>query len=239
MNAMMLLAHLLGDYVLQFNCIARWKARSVWGVVAHGGVVTLCSLVCAALLLPAWWPYALFIGATHTAIDVIRARLIRSKNATQDLTYYLLDQGLHVAIIFFTVQWSGVIVSPRPFGMLRGATTLGLTFAIGYILLLQPAWVLLRFLVRGVWGTEAAPQLGIGEKYGPMLERVAIASLVFAGQFYLVPVVLLPRRVASVSVQGNGIGVLMRLTTHWAETFLSVLLAVLVGLTLRLLITIQ
>ena len=39
----MLLAHLLGDYVLQNDALARWKSRSLWGVAAHGAVVTACT----------------------------------------------------------------------------------------------------------------------------------------------------------------------------------------------------
>jgi hypothetical protein len=101
-------------------------------------------------------------------------------------------------------------------------------------LLLNPAWVFLRFTVRGVWGPEIAPRLGAGEKYGPMVERVLIASCVFAGQFHLVPLVLLPRRVASIQVQGGEVGVLVRPVGHWAETLLSVLLATVVGLALRM-----
>jgi hypothetical protein len=42
-----------------------------------------------------------------------------------------------------------------------------LACAIGYTLLLNPAWVFLRLTVRGVWGSDAAPHLGGGAKYGP------------------------------------------------------------------------
>jgi hypothetical protein len=66
-----------------------------------------------------------------------------------------------------------------------------------------------------------------------MVERVLIASCVLTGQFHLVPLVLLPRRLVPLRVQGRGVGVLLRLTGHWAETAMSVLLAVAVGLALR------
>ena len=48
-----------------------------------------------------------------------------------------------------------------------------------------------------------------------------------------VPLVLLPRRLVSVQIQGGEVGVLVRPAEHWAETLLSVLLAAVVGLTLR------
>ena len=229
MLTMLILAHLLGDYLFQFDFLARWKSRSLWGVVAHGGIVTLTTVVCASLVDPGWWRYAALIGVTHTLIDVVRARLIRAKNTTWDMVYYLLDQVIHIGVIALTVTLQpatvagGHAVAPRI-----------LAFVIGYLMLLQPAWVLLRFIVRGVWGPEAAPHLGIGEKYEPMIERVLIASFVLAGQVALIPLVLLPRRLTAVRVQNNGMGVLMQLTSHWAETLLSVLLAAGVGMILRI-----
>ncbi len=231
MFTVMILAHLLGDYLLQFDVVAKWKARSLWGVVAHGGIVTMTTLACALLVDPAWWLNALLIGVTHAVIDVVRARLVRAQNPTWDLVYLLIDQLTHIAII-------ALVVTLHPADPLSGRAEMSkvVALAIGYLLLLQPAWVLLRFIVRGVWGPEAAPHLGVGEKYEPMIERVLITSFVLAGQFALVPLVLLPRRLTSVHMQGNGMGVLVQLTSHWAETLLSVLLAAGVGLTLRMVI---
>lgn len=51
---LMLLAHLWGGYLFQWGFIARWKARSLMGVLAHTGIVTLTTLACAALVSPSW-----------------------------------------------------------------------------------------------------------------------------------------------------------------------------------------
>ncbi len=231
MFTLMILAHLLGDYLFQFDTIARWKSRSLWGVVVHGGIVTLTTIAVTLVVAPAWWLNALWIGLSHTLIDIVRARLVRAKNATWDLVLLLLDQALHIAIIALIMKW-------RPATPLSGRSDLSkwLALVIGYLLLLQPAWVLLRFIVRGIWGAAAAPHLGVGEKYEPMIERVLIASFVLSGQIALVPLVLLPRRLTAVRIQGNGLGVLVQLTSHWAETLLSVLLAAGVGLALRIIL---
>ncbi len=229
MLTMLIFAHLLGDYLFQFDFLARWKSRSLWGVAAHGGIVTLTTLACASLVDPGWWRYAALIGVTHTVIDVVRARLIRAKNATWDLVYFLLDQVIHIGIIALTVT-----LRPATAMDARAIAPRVLAFAIGYLLLLQPAWVLLRFIVRGVWGPKAAPHLGVGEKFEPMIERVLIASFVLTGQIALIPLVLLPRRLTTIRVQDNGMGILMQLTGHWAETLLSVLFAAGVGLILRI-----
>ncbi|MBN1487255.1 MAG: DUF3307 domain-containing protein [Anaerolineae bacterium] len=237
MLSMMLLAHLLGDYLFQFNFIARWKARSLWGVLAHGGIVTLVTVICAILVDPGWWSYALLIGIVHTVIDVIKARLIHAKDVTWELIWFITDQVAHMIVILMVVIKSGASYQViRFYGLPLRPDMRLLAFVLGYLLLLQPSWVLLRFLVRGIWGEDAAPPLGQGEKAAPMFERVLIASLAFAGQFALIPLVLLPRRMVYCSIQKNGLGVLVQLTTHWAETLLSVLLATLVGLLLRLIV---
>lgn len=232
---LMLLAHLLGDYVFQWDGLARLKMRSLWGVVAHGGIVTAVTLLLALLAEPTWWPYALLIGATHTAIDVVRARLLHPQRTSWEMVWYLLDQVAHLGVIGLAVAAGG---DPWQAGL----TALGLPlnrevilYAAGYLLLAQPAWVLLRFVVRGIWGPEAAPRLGLGEKYGPMAERVVIATSVVLGQPFLIPVVLLPRRLASVQVREEGVALLVRPTGSWLETLLGVALAVVVGVFLRML----
>jgi hypothetical protein len=240
MLSMMLISHLLSDYLFQFNCIARWKARSLWGVVAHGGIVTLTTLGCAWLVDPTWWPYALAVGVIHTIIDVIKIRYIHPRDSQEALIYYLLDQALHILVILILVQGAQSTRARFPLGPIPPHA---LALILGYLLLLQPAWVLLRFIVRGIWGADAAPPLGTGEKFAPIVERVIIASLVLAGQPTMIPLVLLPRRLTSVQMQSNGrsdlqsVGIWIRLTTHWSETLLSVLLAVSVGLAMRIILT--
>jgi hypothetical protein len=234
MLQLMLLAHLIGDYILQWEFIVRWKSRSLMGVLAHGTIVTLTNLACTTLVDLSWWPQALVIGATHTAIDVVRARLIRTPQPARELAWFLVDQLSHLAIIVLVVTASGNLM---PAAMTDATEHLvnpqNLTLAIGYLLLASPAWVLLRFTVRGLWGSHAAPHLGQGEKYGPMVERLLIATFILIGQYHLAPLVLLPRRLTPLHLQGQGVGMLLRPSGHWAETALSTLLAVGVGLALR------
>jgi hypothetical protein len=66
-----------------------------------------------------------------------------------------------------------------------------------------------------------------------MTERIAVATCILLGQLYLVPLVLLPRRLIPIRIQGRGVGVLIRPTDHWAETTLSILLAIGIGVVLR------
>jgi hypothetical protein len=55
------------------------------------------------------------------------------------------------------------------------------------------------------------------EKYGPIVERVLTATCALIEQFHLIPFVLPPRRLTSIRVQGRGMGVPVRQTSHWAR----------------------
>jgi hypothetical protein len=234
---MMLLAHLLGDYVLQWNALARWKARSVYGVLAHSGVVAAVTLLLAVIVDPGWWMYALYIGISHAVIDVVRPQLLRTTNPTWEMVWYLGDQVLHLAVIGLALLWGGDPWQESATSWLLAQLFFNrriLIFALGYLLLAQPSWVLLRMLVRGIGGPEAAPNLAVGEKYGAIVERLAIATFTLGGFYFMAPLVLLPRRMSSLQIQDGGVGVLvLRSTGSWVETLLSMMLAMAVGLLLR------
>jgi hypothetical protein len=238
MIALLILAHILGDYLLQTDLIARWKARSLWGVLAHGGIVTGVTLLCTGVVAPAWLPYALLVGLSHTAIDVVKARVLTTQQPALSLILLLLDQTAHGAVIVVLARATGAptLAALRARGVVLADPTL-LSFTIGYLLLLNPTWVLLRFVVRGIWGADAAPHLGAGEKYAPMVERALIATCVLLGQFALAPVVLLPRRLRAVREADDSLHLVLGLTSHWAETLLGALWAAGTGMALRLVAT--
>src|SRR5512136_1254544 len=98
----MLLAHLVGDYVLQWDALAVWKSRAVKGALCHGAIVLAVTLVFAVLIDPAWWPWALLIGLAHAAIDASWVDLNRrfaSRSGLYGLVRLLADQTLHLAVI--------------------------------------------------------------------------------------------------------------------------------------------
>ena len=226
----MFLAHLLGDYVLQTDGLVRWKSRSLWGVLAHGGLVALCAWLCSLPFSLDWWPYALLIGAIHTVIDVARVQLGKVGPASA-LFLFLADQALHILAILLVVRASGWM-EPRAARSALGAWLQEdhrLPFIGGYVLLGAPAWVLVHFLVRGMGAASTSLPGRPGERYVGMLERALIATFVLFGQFLAVPLVLAPRLTldgASSRAEAERIGYL-------GEVLVSASLAVVVGLFLR------
>ena len=108
-----LLAHLVGDYILQWDSLARWKGRELKGVLAHGLIVLL---VTGAFSLPLdmnWWPWVLLIGLSHTAIDAIPLwlgkRVPLQTAGTLALARFVVDQMLHLGVIIAALTLSGYV----------------------------------------------------------------------------------------------------------------------------------
>lgn len=96
----LLLAHLLGDFVLQFRWIRLQKKH--WPVrLLHSAI----QAVLAYVLVGAWslWLVAVITGATHFLIDWGKTSL-----KTRKVWIQLVDQALHAAVI---VSVSGYVVT--------------------------------------------------------------------------------------------------------------------------------
>jgi hypothetical protein len=81
--AWLVLAHLVSDFLLQTNGIARAKAgsgrRALGGLVAHGLVVAACLLpVGLAYGAPGWW-FLVLTAVSHIAID--RSKVVLTRRA--------------------------------------------------------------------------------------------------------------------------------------------------------------
>ena len=230
----MLLAHLLGDYVFQWDRLAYWKSREVKGAVVHGLLVTLVTLGVAMYFNPAWWPWAVFIGITHTAIDATQPLLLRrlapGLAARSALPRYLLDQALHLAVIVYALAASGYLGAPAPIGDLLTVLQQNrlLAFLLAYVFLTIPSWILVEFVVYGLLRGSGPDLRAAPNRYVGAVERGLIATFVVLGQFLLVPLAALPRLILEPpQVRQSRIGL------YVAELSASTLLAIGIGLALR------
>jgi hypothetical protein len=224
------LAHLVSDYILQWNALAILKSKVLKGVVIHGAIVWVVTWLITALFDPAWWPWALFIGITHTVVDALPLWL--GKYVTP-LQRFVLDQVVHFGLMLFALGASGYLGEVR----LADNVAAGLqdyrflTFALGYAFITMPAWVLVEFAVYGAVRGPAPDFPPAANKFVGILERSLITTFVVLGQFMLVPLVALPRLVFQgrhvVSAQPQ------RAMPYVAELLASVALAVAIGLWLR------
>jgi hypothetical protein len=229
----MLLAHLVGDYILQWDALAQRKSREIKGVVQHGSIVTAVTVMFALPFDAAWWPWALGIGAIHTAIDagwLWVNRRYQIKSGRYPIVRLMLDQALHLSVIAFALIASGLITSPLHDLLATAITHRWLSVALAYAFITLPAWILIEFtfyaLINGSGPDFAQANKN---KYPGSLERGLMMTFVLLGQFALVPLVALPRLVLdSPTVIGQP-----RAALYLAEWLGSLAVAVAIGLMLK------
>jgi hypothetical protein len=241
----MLLAHLFGDYILQWDNLSNWKSKKLSGVLVHGLIVTAVTLLFALLIDPGWWPWAIFIGITHTLIDALELPIRRWMAAQQTgkgaLALFVADQTAHLTIIALALILSGYLEAPNFTDSFISATYNNklMAFALGYAFLTMPAWILIRFFVCGFMsGTAPDFSMRLGGKYLSMLERGLILTFILFGQFILIPLATLPRLVLEgtrANGQSSGYHQFFgrRGALYVAELLASVALAIAIGLALR------
>ncbi len=233
-----ILAHLVGDFILQPNALARWKSKSQAGVLVHGLIVLLVTLAITVPIDRQWWPWAVVIGVAHTIVDSVqlwaRQATAFQERGTPAFVRFIGDQFLHLSIILLALVFSGYLAVENPAGSLITALqqTQGLTLLLGYSFIMMPAWVVGKFFVYGVICNMPADFAG-SDKYIGMLERILITTFVLLGQYMLIPVVWLPRLLLETPyLEGKG-----ATTRYVAELLTSLTLAVGTGLGLGLLAT--
>lgn len=188
----MFLAHLVGDYVLQWDGLAQWKAREMRGVVAHSLILFAVTALFALPFDRGWWAGVLLISVSHFLIDAFQFYV---KPAISPLLRFFLDQMGHFFFIILALVLGGYLVWGNILGgILESAqSTPILTGLLGYAFLTMPAWVLLKFVVYALVKGQP-PNFPAGpNKFVGITERVIITTLVLFGQVLLVPLVALPR----------------------------------------------
>ncbi len=222
----MFLAHLVGDYILQWNKLAYWKSRELKGVAVHCAIVFGVTWLFALPFTPGWWQGVVFIGVLHFLIDAVQL-LIKPQIAP--IGRFSLDQLAHFIVIVIALAWGGFL------DLSRFSTEIMaffqddrlLLFLLGYAFITMPAWVLIKFVAYGLI-KGSAPEFSGTSKYLGIFERVLMTTFVALGQFILVPLVAAPRLVMEWRQVNDGEQTAVYLT----EFLISILLAVTIGLAL-------
>lgn len=162
--------HLLADFTLQTNYIARWKRDSIYGLLVHVFIHPIC-------YIPLTWPYlgqtwityggvalggwtcVAIASALHFVADWIRIRLIN--NGWPDNTvFYFSDQIIHLTVLYFLTPFStqGIVDSWPILGILFVGVTHFSTVTV---------W----FIEKDIYG-RSFPETE--EKYLSMLQRLVI-----------------------------------------------------------------
>jgi len=98
----LLIAHFIGDFVLQPNAWVKDKKRKKHKskFVYFHGLIHLLLLILILEFNFSLWPYMLLIIVSHIAIDLAKLHLQNAKNSR---AFFFIDQGLHLSIIALVV----------------------------------------------------------------------------------------------------------------------------------------
>ncbi|MBP6785965.1 MAG: DUF3307 domain-containing protein [Candidatus Promineofilum sp.] len=226
----MFLAHLVGDFVLQWDGLAAWKAREMKGVIVHSLILFLATAALALLFRPYWWSGVFIISISHFIVDALQFLF---KPRLSPLLRFILDQTAHFFFIILALALGGYLAWGDLAGGIADSARAApvLTAILGYAFLTMPAWVLLKFTVYAMVNGQP-PDFPAGpNKFVGITERLIISTMVAFGLFLLVPLVALPRLIVEWPqiIRRGSDGV------YVAELIASVGLAVGVGLGISLL----
>lgn len=110
----LLLGHLLGDFTLQTNKIAKNKSSNLKWILIHSIIVTSIMLIFALPFGLNLIILVLINGLLHFLIDFYKAKL-KPKNPHIALLYFILDQTLHITIIYIISKINTDSYSVLPF----------------------------------------------------------------------------------------------------------------------------
>jgi hypothetical protein len=187
----LLLAHLIGDYPLQFNLIYRFKNKGLKGIIPHA-LLIIASLILLSwpyLNLPWLWFFILFVGITHLIQDSIKLDYGKIKYS---FWIYLLDQLLHIltiAIVFLT-NLKDIQPLKEPSGLI--ALWYNNDALIIYLIAVIAATYNGFYLIRSFKSTffSNAGRHCEFEKWYGIIERMAIVSVFLAGGYYFLLLIL-------------------------------------------------
>ena len=178
--AKLVLAHLLGDFLLQPK---RWVAHTEqekaasWVLYVHALIHGL--LVLILLQDFSVWPFMLIVALSHLAIDAARVYAQREGNRT---TWFLADQVMHL-IVIVGVAW---YISGRPDLSPWIASPHLVLYVTSIYFITQPTSIAIAQLMRP-WATsipqDHAPSLENAGRYIGMLERLFVFGFIAAGHW--------------------------------------------------------
>ena len=108
----LLLAHVLGDFPLQFDSIFRLKTRSVWGIALHSLIFVICAVLLSIPFLHQglmWW-YIIFLGIAHFITDKVKFWL--TEEGWKNRNAFWMDQFIHIFWTGFVSYWGSQALEP-------------------------------------------------------------------------------------------------------------------------------
>ncbi|MEO6819893.1 MAG: DUF3307 domain-containing protein [Ginsengibacter sp.] len=176
----LLLAHLVGDFLLQpgsWVAAKEDKKLKAWQLYAHVIIHFLLIIVLVWDIHFILW--ALLLAALHLMIDIFK--ITRKKSANKSV-YFFVDQGLHLLSIYLVWVWYGGV--SLPLYLINDVRILSLITL--FIFITIPTSIIIRVSISK-WTPHTEDNydssLQSAGKYIGILERVLIVVFIIIGQW--------------------------------------------------------
>jgi len=194
----LILAHLIGDFLFQFDQIHALKVKGPKGLLLHVGIVIGCLLIFCGPYLdqPITWLFLLFIGITHYIQDWTKIKF--TSNSKHQLFFFCLDQAAHIAfiaMIFWTsLRAIGPLANPNNhlFLDLYNNNAIILYFIIAITASYAGHYMIILF--KSDFLNINRPY-SVFEKWYGFMERIFVVSVFYLGNSWLmlIPIILVMR----------------------------------------------
>lgn len=180
-----ILAHLIGDFVLQTNKVAKMKAESQKGLILHfclitGAQMLILGIYYGSLGLVA----AIVIGLIHWLIDYVKIK--HTSDFKYQSIYFLLDQAMHIITIIL-IAW---LLDPgeSKYEIVMPILTLGVAVVIAvYVLSILVQFIVTDFISNTHRETFFQPY----ERAIDAVAALLVLFLISNGQLYTMVIVVL------------------------------------------------
>jgi len=194
----LILAHLIGDFLFQFDLVHALKVKGPKGLLLHVGIVMGCLLIFCGPYLdqPVTWLFLLFIGITHYIQD--SAKIKFTSHSKNQLFFFCLDQIVHIAFIamIFRISLRSIEPLDNPqnnlFLNLYNNNVIILYFITAIIASYAGHYMIILFKMDFL---NINRPYSVFEKWYGFMERIFVVSVFFLGNPWLLltPIILVIR----------------------------------------------
>lgn len=164
----LVLAHLLGDYVFQTDWMVS-KRDNLWVLCMHAGIHFITMVILVGQARSAVWPFLLLIAVMHLLQDRVKNNIVNVRPAWIR-TAYVIDQVLHLIIIWAVVVW----IQNLPGQLVTPEKPAGFVVIIAYLFATQVWYISERLFNRS--NSDYLENLN-NTRFPRMLSRSALISL--------------------------------------------------------------
>ncbi len=187
----LLLAHLLTDFALQTNFVAKWKKRSFVGVLVHASTFFILGLILTwENLGKIWFNYyhiklngiwcLILLFILHVIEDEYRAYNVRHYHIQDTILFFLWDQVIHIVFIFVFSPFSQLEIEPW---VIISCILITGTYVLS---------VLLLYIDMLFFNKETAYSFFKKKYYSIVLNLLIMVAFLLPNKFFLISLLVLP-----------------------------------------------